>query len=266
MTDVAIKELKDKKEVDAKSGYYIYTIDDLYEIIRVNTKWREALRRELLSPALLNLPEEFSRFRNDEFKPLVKKVDKIETDVAVLKQDVTVLKQDVAVLKQDVAILKEKVKKLIIDVAELQGSDLERRVREKAAAYLGKVIRRCRTLSHDQLANSLDDALDAGNISEDMRSDAILIDVVVIGRLFTDPQKEAVLAVEVSRVVDVEDVRRANRRASVIGQAMGLAGIGIAFGKSCTKGATIASEELDVVLICQTNTTEQNQQGKSFNE
>ncbi|MGC9023166.1 MAG: hypothetical protein ACP5J5_08615, partial [Dissulfurimicrobium sp.] len=171
------------------------------------------------------------RFREEEFKPLVKKVDVIEQDVAILKQNVA---------------------RLNIDVADLQGSDLERRVREKAPAYLGKIIRRCRTLTHDKLAELLDDAVDAHKITAEMRADAVLADVVVIGRLFEGMQRDVVLAVEVSKVVDVEDVRRAGRRAAIIGKAMGVDGIGVAFGKSCTEGARAAADEQkDVVLICQ---------------
>ncbi len=265
----------DKSETkDTKSEYVIRDIDDLYDIIRTNEKWREALRRELLSKALLNLPEDFARFKEEEFKPLVKRVENIENDVAVLKEDVAVLKEDVAVLKEDVAVLKEdvavlkqdvsglkqdvaslkqNVAKLNIDVADLQGSDLERRVREKAAAYFGKIIRRCKTFSHDKLADILDDALDNGIIDEEMREDAILIDVVVQGKL-NENRNDVVLAIEVSKVVDVEDVRRASRRASIIGKALNLEGIGVAFGKSCTEGAKKMADELDnVLIICQSS-------------
>lgn len=234
-----IQNNNDIKQTSTDSGYFIRTIEDLYEIIKTNEKWREALRRELLSPALLRMPEEFASFRENEFKPLAKKVDIIEQDVAVLKQDVAVLKQDVASLK--------------IDVSDLQGSDLERRVREKAAAYLGRIIRRCRTITHDKLAELLDDAVDAGKITEDMRADAILIDVVVTGRLSHDRQREVVLAVEVSKVVDKDDILRARRRAEIIAQAFGIEGIGVAFGKSCTQGAQLSADEQHVLIICQSS-------------
>lgn len=232
MTMTEVIHNNDIKQPPPDSGYFIRTIEDLYEIIKTNEKWREALRRELLSPALLRMPEEFAHFREDEFKPLAKKVDIIEQDVAVLKQDVANLK---------------------IDVSDLQGSDLERRVREKAAAYLERIIRRCRTITHDKLAELLDDAVDAGKITEDMRADAILIDVVVTGRLSHDRQREVVLAVEVSKVVDKDDVLRANKRAAIIGQAFGIEGIGVAFGKNCTQGAQLSAEEQHVVIICQSS-------------
>lgn len=236
---------------DTKSEYVIRDIEDLYDIIRTNEKWRDALRRELLSQALLNLPEDFARFKEEEFKPLVKRVENIENDVAVLKEDVAVLKEDVAGLKQDVASLKQNVAKLNIDVAELQGSDLERKVREKAAAYFGKIIRRCKTFTHDKLSDILDDAIENGVINDEMRDDAILIDVVVQGKL-NENKNDVVLAVEVSKVVDIEDVKRASRRAVIIGKALNLNGIGVAFGKSCTEGAKKLSEELEnVIIICQ---------------
>ncbi|MGB9711953.1 MAG: hypothetical protein ACP5SG_05680 [Dissulfurimicrobium sp.] len=249
MSDVLINDVKDNEQPaksESEPCYMIRTIDDLYELIRTNEKWREALRRELLSPALLRLPEDFSRFREEEFKPLATEFHRFrEEEFKPLVKKVDVIEQDVAILKQNVA-------RLNIDVADLQGSDLERRVREKAPAYLGKIIRRCRTLTHDKLAELLDDAVDAHKITAEMRADAVLADVVVIGRLFEGMQRDVVLAVEVSKVVDVEDVRRAGRRAAIIGKAMGVDGIGVAFGKSCTEGARAAADEQkDVVLICQ---------------
>ncbi|MEZ0329837.1 MAG: hypothetical protein ABWK15_09850 [Dissulfuribacterales bacterium] len=318
MSEITTRQ-KDVNQVASEPGYFIRTIDDLYEIIRTNEKWREALRRELLSPALLRMPEDFARFKEEEFRPLVKKVDHIEQDVgvlkqdvgvlkqdvgvlkqdvgvlkqdvgvlkqdvgvlkqdvavlkqdveilkqdvgvlkqdvAVLKQDVAILKQDVEILKQDVGVLKQDVNNLKDNVSDLQGSDLERRVRDKAASYLGRLIRRCRTIAHDDLAKILDDALDEGRITEEMRRDAIAVDVVVTGRLARDVQRNVALAVEISQVVDVGDVTRAARRAAIIGHVMGVEGIGVAFGKSCTQGAQVASDEQNVVIICQTKEQE----------
>lgn len=103
-----------------------------------------------LSLALLCMPEECALFRKNEFRPLATKVNGIEQDIKGIKQDVSDLKQDVARLK--------------IDVSDLQGNDLERRVSEKTAAYLGKIIRPCHTLTHDKLVELLDDAVDTGKI------------------------------------------------------------------------------------------------------
>ncbi|MEJ5365617.1 MAG: hypothetical protein WHS86_10970 [Desulfosoma sp.] len=308
------------------SGYQIDTIHDLIRILKDQPEWKEELRRLILTEELLALPAAFERFRQEEFKPLVDRVDRIEGDVhglkedvavlkedvtvlkedvtvlkedvavlkedvavlkedvavlkedvavlkedvavlkedvavlkqdvailkqevAVLKQDVDVLKQDVAILKEDVAILKEDVAKLKTDVGELKGDNFQRKVRENAAAYLGRLISRARVVAHEQLADALEDAFEEGKINESERDDAIVIDLVVRGRLRHDKTREVLLATEVSVVADRHDVERAARRAAVIGRAYGLETIGVAVGQDRTEGAVEAAEALDVVLI-----------------
>ncbi len=231
------------------SGHHIETIQDLIRILRDQPEWKEELRRLILTEEILALPAAFERFRHEEFQPLVHKVDRIEADVFVLKQDVATLKQDVAILKEDVAVLKEDVARLKVDVAELKGDNFERKVRENAAAYLGRLISRARLVPSEQLADILEDAFDEGRISETERDDAILIDLVVRGRLRHDKTREVLLAAEVSVMVDRHDVERAARRATVIGRSYGMETIGVALGRDHTEGALEAAEGHDVVLI-----------------
>ncbi|MFN3534540.1 MAG: hypothetical protein ACK4WB_04035 [Desulfatiglandales bacterium] len=172
----------------------------------------------------------------------------LKQDVAVLKQDVAVLKQDVAVLKQDVAVLKQDVVILKIDVAELKGENFERRVREKAPSYFGRFIRKCRVISHEKLADILDDAVDNGVISEEEREDALNIDVVATGFLRKEREKKVVIVTEVSIKADKVDVERAYERAMIVGKAMNLSSIAVVIGKEYTKGAEVKAKELNVIL------------------
>ncbi len=146
-----------------------------------------------------------------------------------------------AVLKKDVAVLKD-------DVAALKGSDFERTIREKAPAYLGRLIKKCRGISIEDLAHTLDDALDAEKITDTEYEDAILIDVVVKG-LFKTDKRPVILAVEVSLTVDLRDVERAYNRANVIAKTFDMETIGVAIGKSITHGAQIRAEELNVLVV-----------------
>ncbi len=245
------------------SGHHIETIQDLIRILRDQPEWKEELRRLILTEELLALPAAFERFREDEFRPLAQRVDRIEgdvqvlkqdvaelkQDVAILKQDVAVLKQDVAVLKQDVKLLKQDVARLKTDVGDLKGDNFERKVRENAAAYLGRLISRARLVPHEQLADILEDAFDEGRINETERDDAILIDLAVRGRLRHDKNRDVLLATEVSVVVDRHDAERAARRAAILGRAHGIETIGVVVGQDRTEGALEAAEALDVVLI-----------------
>lgn len=184
------------------------------------------MRRFILTEELMSLPLRFEAFREREFKPFKEKVDKIEQDVGVLKQDVAILKQDVAALK---------------------GSDFERTVRERAPAYLGRLIRRCKGISFEDLADRLEDAVDAGIIREEEKEDALLVDAVVRGKLKTG--KEVILAVGVSPRVDIEDIERAGKRAEIIGRSYGVESIGVAIGKDYPDRAKKKAEELNVVLV-----------------
>jgi len=145
---------------------------DLISILRDHPDWLDELRKLILTEELINLPKKFDEFVKqyqnfieNEFKPLKQTVQKQGEDIAVLKEDVAVLKEDVGVLKSD--------------VGDLKGDSFERKVRERAPSYFGKIIRKCKLISHIELANILDDALDAGIIGDDERDDALLCDVVV---------------------------------------------------------------------------------------
>ncbi|MDD3554259.1 MAG: hypothetical protein PHC35_07080 [Deltaproteobacteria bacterium] len=176
-------------------------------------------------------------------------VAELKTDVAVLKTDVAELKTDVAVLKTDVAKLTGRVNKIEIDVGDLKGNDFERRVRERAPSYFGKLIKKCRVVSHEMLADALDEALDQHIISEDERYEILNVDVVARGLSRHDPNREVVLVAEVSVKVDRVDVERAAKRAEIVSRVVQLPGIPIAIGKEATEGAKPRAEELQVVLV-----------------
>jgi len=125
----------------------------------------------------------------------------------------------------------------------------ERKVREKAPAYFGRLIKRCRTMSLEDLADYLEEAVEKGIITEEEKNSALNIDVVVTGFLKTDKDKRVVLAGEVSVKVDRIDVERAYERASVIGKALGLPAIAVVIGEEKTEGALTRADELGVVLI-----------------
>lgn len=224
------------------STYKIETFEDILKALKENPEWLEELRRIILTEELIALPQKFQRFLENDFKPLKLKVDKIDQDVKVLKEDVKVLKEDVEILKKDVKILKE-------DVAELKGDNFERKVRERAPSYFGRLIRRCRVLSIEDLAEVLEVAVEKGFISEDDKSKALDIDVVVTGILKSDKEQKVVLAAEISQRVDRVDVERAYERSLIIGKALALPALPVVIGKDTTEGAISKAEELNVTLI-----------------
>ncbi len=231
----------------------VRTFQDLLRVLRERPEWLEELRRLILTEELLRLPQRFGWMEkkvekmDKDIGGLKQDVGVLKQDVAVLKQDVAVLKEDVAVLKQDVARLKEDVERLKQDVAYLKGSDFERTIRERAPAYLGRLIRRCRTVSFEAVAEWLEDAVDRGVISEEEKNEALLVDLVARGRVRSG--REVVLAVEASVKVDVEDVERASKRAEVLRRGLEAEVIGVVIGRERTERAEEKAEELDVVVV-----------------
>lgn len=237
------------------NAYKIETFEDILKALRERPEWLEELRRIILTEELISLPQKFDTFLQRDFKPLKEKVEKIESDtevlkqdVAVLKQDVAILKQDVAILKQDVAILKQDVAVLKNDVAELKGDNFERIVRERAPSYFGRLIKRCKVINFEELAEILENAVERGVIKEDEMDDVLKIDVVATG-LLKKEDKKVVIVGEVSIKTDTTDVERAYRRAEIMSRAMGISSIAVVVGKESTEGAIKRAEEIGVLLV-----------------
>jgi len=151
------------------------------------------------------LREEFQTFREKEFKPLKEKVDRIERDVEILKQDVTILKEDVKYLK--------------VEVGDLKGDNFERKVREKFALFFGKLLRKAKVLSQEELLERLSEAEERGIISEEEFDEILRLDVIVEGVL-KHAKKPVALAVEVSVSLYPEDIERASLRAYALSKVL----------------------------------------------
>ncbi|MFQ3574507.1 MAG: hypothetical protein SNJ53_07740 [Thermodesulfovibrionales bacterium] len=205
----------------------ITTFKDIVDALRANPEWREEMRRLILTEDLLLLPKRFDDFVEKEFKPLKEDVDRLKKEVEMLKKDVETLKRD---------------------VADLKGDNYERKVREKAPSFFGKLLRKVKTINIEQYAEVLDDANERGEITDEERESALNIDVVVRGRI-KETGKEIILAGEVSITVDVKDVERASKRAEVFTRAFGQETIGVVIGQQITDEAKKASDNLAVLVL-----------------
>ncbi|MER3404017.1 MAG: hypothetical protein C4289_01585 [Chloroflexota bacterium] len=106
------------------------------------------------------------------------------------------------------------------DLAELRGDALERRYREHAGAYFGRLVRPAYALSDGELAELVGAAEDAGLLSPDEVDDVRAADLIVRGqrRGGTD---QVYLVVDVSVGIGPGDVERAVRRAALLQRALG---------------------------------------------
>jgi len=201
-------------------SYVINTIEDLERILRENPEWRERIRSLILEEELRRLPARFERFVEEEFRPL--------------KADVEILKKDVGVLK--------------VDVAKLRGESFERKVRENAPAFLGKVIRRLRPIDKFTLADILDDAIDSGLIDEDMKDFALKVDFAGKGRL-KETGKEVHIALEATLTLYPEDVEKVFKRAMIISKAVGQETIPVVVYLNAKEEALSLAEEIGVLTV-----------------
>jgi archaellum component FlaC len=253
-----------------QARYEIHTFEDLLNVLKAEPMWLEELRKLILTSDLLKLPERFEEFVQKDFKELNDRVDRMEQEMRGLidrvdgmEQEMIGLKDEVKGLKQrvekiderltkvesDVEVLKEDVRTLKNDVAELKGSDFERKVRENAPAYLGKLIRKCKVLDKAIIADQLDEALDAGRITEEEREEALSVDLVAEGYLRVEPQKKVLVVAEVSVKSDKVDVERAHKRSKLVEKAFGMLTIPAVIGKKYTAGAKNKAKELQICLV-----------------
>jgi chromosome segregation ATPase len=127
------------------------------------------------------------------------------------------------------------------DMSVLKKESLERRYRERAAAYFGGPdFHKVRALTFDELMEALGKALKARSITREEYEEARRVDGVIRGRR---RQRSMHLALEVSWIIDRGDVERAVRRAEILRKALGETWPAVA-GREITEGAREAIERL----------------------
>lgn len=180
-----------------------FTVDDFQDLLRLleeRPEWREQLRRHVLTDELLSLP--------DVVRELVKRVDDLASRVAELTDRVGELATAQMRTEQHLASLTGRV-------GLVDGRLFELHYASRAPAYFSRVARRLRVLDAARLADLLDDAVEAGQVTPDERSSAVLADIVMSGRR-RDDGAEVYFVVETSIGVGLEDVVRAVERARIL--------------------------------------------------
>ena len=220
---------------------------DLIRLLQARPEWRADLRRVVLTDELLALPEQVARLQVEtdrRFHELAEAQRRTEERVAALAEAQNRTNEQIAALTRVVYALTEDVRVLKIDVGDLKGDNLERRYREKAPAYFGRLVRRMHVLSAEELAGLLEDAVEQGQLTDAEKDEAILTDVVVRGR-YQGSGAEVYLVIEVSWGVGVHDVERAVQRAAVLGK-LGIPALPVVAGKAVTAQAEQLAHEQHV--------------------
>ncbi len=229
---------------EKQKEYIIRSFYDILQALREHPDWAEQLLSLLLTEELLKLPQKFDKFVEEEFRPLAKRVEKLEEGQKRLEEGQSRL-------EKDVAILKNKVSKLEVDVAKLKGDNLERKVRERAPAYFGRYFRRVKAVPIEEWSEKLEDALDGGLISEEERKDALNLDALI--RVKSEDGRDLLLAVEVSHTLEDKDADRALRRANVIARVYGIETIPVVIGAYVPEGLQDRHPKVLVVQVSDDN-------------
>ena len=224
-----------------------FTVEDFQDLVQLldeRPQWRSELRRLVLSDEYLALPEQLAEFRREVAEQIAElrregaelrrdmeqRFLQVENQIAELRRDMEQrflqVEKQIVDLRRDteahfqrvdaqIGKLQVETKALRDDVAQLKGENLERRYRERAHAYFGRLLRKGRVVGSQELSDLLEEAADRGVLSESDRDEVAWADLIMRGRWRADGRQVMVLA-EVSWVVDRNDVRRAVDRAALL--------------------------------------------------
>jgi hypothetical protein len=189
----------------------INTIQDLIRLLRENEEWRNAVRRELLTEELLELPQRFAEYvaANDKWRD---DVDKWRDGMDEWRVGVD-----------------QKLNSLQISVDSLRGTALETKMYTKLAPLVArefdvKRVRRILSPGTDYLAiagyrsefmGKVEDAAEDGVISEDDETRIQVTDLIM--RSLRKPDGSVLwFAIEASGVINDDDITCAKRSADII--------------------------------------------------
>ena len=222
-----------------------FTVDDVRDLVRLldeRPEWRAEVRRQILSDEFLAIPEQIGKLRleteriNQQIRELrletEQRFQRVEEQIRELRLETDRRFRQV---EDQIAALTRTVDTLSTDVGELKGDSLERRYREKASAYFGRLLRRTHVLTDDELNEMLDEAVAQGVLSEEESDEVTWADAVVRGRRRGD-RSEVVAVAEVSWGVGCYDVERARRRADLVAK-LGFTTLAVVGGKAVTREA-----------------------------
>ena len=140
--------------------------------------------------------------------------------------------------------LQQALSRMTDAVGEMRGTFLEIRYRDKAVAYFGRILRKPRVVSLNDLWDEMESSL-----PPDVLDDVLLTDLVVQGLPRKRPDLGQVwLALEVSWTIDTDDIYRARRRAQALQQA-GYRAFPAVAGEKITEGAQDAATVGPIVVV-----------------
>ena len=239
----------------------IITFDDLMGLLERNPEHLARLRRQILDEEFQQLPA--------EVRSLVETVQShtrtLETHTAMLQSMVERLDNQNKVLESHSRLLESHSQAVLSHTRMLEGhtatltrherqlnrllgDEVERRFQRNAAGYFGHLLRRIRLVDPSILADDIDDAIDAGFLTEGDRRSLMALDVVVRG-LDRDTRQETRLAVEVSSGIGERDIMRAADRSGLLEKLTGHTAMPVVAGYSISSAYRQLAEDKGVTVV-----------------
>ena len=230
--------------------------------LRTDPDFLEEVRREVLTRELLSLPEAFTRLvglvgiieadlrqlivRVDD---LTKRVDELTKRVDELTKRVDDLTKRMDELTKRMDELTKRVDKGFRKLDPIRGFSYEWKWRDDACSYLGTCgFRKVRFIAKADLADLLDEALNAGRCDELTRNQLLRLDAVH-SAVRTSDQVRVYVAAEVSAQVDDNDIERARDRARALEQTTGVPVVGVVVGAVLGVHARHNAESAGLIAI-----------------
>jgi hypothetical protein len=235
-------------------AFTVNDIRDLTQLLTLHPEWRAEVRRLVLTDELLALPDlvrelaEAQKRTEQRVEELVEAQKRTELRVQELAQAQGRAEQRMDRLEGAMAELVQVQQRMWADLSRLKGQGLEHQYARKAASYLGRWLRRVRVVLPGALDAATESQLET-RLTLDELQELLRLDVVIAGT--TRPpaaSREVWLAMEVSSVIDRDDVERARRRADLLRRA-GFDAIPAVAGEQLTERAEAAAAEAPLVVL-----------------
>ena len=229
----------------------IDTIADLVRVLKEEPEWAEALRNQLLSQELLELPERFQAFvrvTEENNRLMRERLDRVESDIRDLKAGQ-------AETNQRLGQLTGEVNKLRGQVGNLVGADLERKVHANVSHFARRLkLRKIHILQsqfiddNKELHDCLAHAEDQGIISLEQGDQIQVADIIFRGQHRESAQSMHVVA-EVSRSIADHDIVRAADRAQIWSLVTECETLAVVIGARIEPKQQALAQERSVIIL-----------------
>ena len=231
-------------------AFTVTDFHDLMNLLEQQPDWRHQLRNVLLPDDLLATPTRIEEIRailaetaqtqaitatrvdqlGERMVQLTVRVDQLGERMDQLTERVDRLGDRVDQLVSVMEAMERRIARIEGRLSVADGFLQEHKYRTHPGAYFGKIIRKARVVPIEDIYDVLE-----ATLTDDEYDEVLPVDMIVKGRLRELPGQDVYLAVEVSVVVDKEDVRRADRRAELLRKA-GLTAMPVVAGEDLTDG------------------------------